>query len=211
MKIFTSKYFIRNSISIMLGLMLSLSLQAAPQPLEIIKQTSDTMISRLKSDQAKLKAEPKYMLTIVEEVLVPNIDIPTITRKVMGKYWKTASADQQTRFMKEFQTYMTRFYAKAFASYKDQVIEFPSDQPLLEDNNQLAVIKTKIVQPDGRVIPVDYKLKLDANSWKVVDIVIEGISLVINNQKQYSQLIAQEGLDTVITKLAYKNTQAYQP
>ena len=71
-----------------------------------------------------------------------------------------------------------------------------------------ASVKTKIIQSGGQPIQVDYALAQEDNAWKVYDIVIEGVSLVTNYRGQFSQEVRQNGLDSLIEKLANKNANA---
>lgn len=75
---------------------------------------------------------------------------------------------------------------------------------MLEDA-KTASVKTKIIQNGGQPIQVDYSLAQENNTWKVYDIVIEGVSLVTNYRGQFSQEVRQKGLDSLIKKLASKN------
>lgn len=191
-------------ISLSLG-MVSLA-QAAVTPQELIQTTSQQLAQRLEADKDKLKSDPGVVVGIVNDVLLPNIDVDTIARKVLGKHWKSATPEQQKKFTTEFKTYLVRFYSRIFANYNGEKLEMlpavPSDDP------EFATVKTQIVQGPGKTIPVDYRLqKTDSGDWKVIDFKAEGISLVINNQKQYSSQVSQEGLDTVIAKLSYNNSQ----
>jgi phospholipid transport system substrate-binding protein len=78
----------------------------------------------------------------------------------------------------------------------------------LVDGANTADVKTTILQPGGQPIAVDYALEKQSDTWKVYDIVIEGVSLVTNYRGQFTQEIRQNGLDSLIKKLADKNTAA---
>jgi phospholipid transport system substrate-binding protein len=86
------------------------------------------------------------------------------------------------------------------------VIEY---KPLhAEPDAKSVTVKTQILQPGGQPIAVDYSLAKAENGWKVYDIVIESVSLVTNYRSQFSNEIRQNGLDSLIKKLAEKNKAA---
>ena len=125
---------------------------------------------------------------------------------VLGKNWTKATPEQKTAFQNEFRTLLIRTYATALSKYKNQTIEY---KPLrLAEGATTASVKTAIVQPGGQPIAVDYSLEKQADAWKVYDIVIEGVSLVTNYRGQFAQEIRQNGLDSLIKKLADKNKAA---
>jgi phospholipid transport system substrate-binding protein len=101
---------------------------------------------------------------------------------------------------------LIRTYATALSKYKNQTIEY---KPLrMAEGATTVSVKTAIVQPGGQPIAVDYSLEKQADTWKVYDIVIEGVSLVTNYRGQFAQEIRQNGLDSLISKLADKNKAA---
>lgn len=96
-----------------------------------------------------------------------------------------------------------RTYATALSKYRNQTIEY---KPLRSQPGDTDVtVKTEIVQPGGQPVAVDYALEKNGDSWKVYDIVIEGVSLVTNYRSQFSNEIKQSGMDGLIEKLATKN------
>lgn len=179
---------------------------AAQSPQELIQATSTSLVQRLDAQKGTLKQDPTVVVGIVNEVLLPQIDVNTIARKVLGKHWKAATPEQQLKFTDEFKTYLVRFYSRIFSNYNGEKLEV---LPVQASNDpDFAVVKTQLIQSSGKTIPVDYRLqKAASGDWKVIDFKAEGISLVINNQKQYASQVSQEGLDTVIAKLSYNNSQ----
>lgn len=199
------KSFLKFLVSISLLMSLGLA-HAEVTPDALVKQTADDVLATLKSDKDVQAGNQKKIYTIAEEKILPNFDFDRVCRMVLGKNWKVATPEQQAGFQKEFRSLLLRTYASALGKYKDQVIEFKPMRADTDDNN--VSVKTQIVQPGGQPIAVDYSLVKSANGWKVYDIVIEGVSLVTNYRSQFSTEIRQNGLDSLIKKLAEKNRAA---
>lgn len=200
------KSFLKFLVS--LSLLLSFGLaQAEVTPDALVKQTADDVLATLKTDKDVQAGNQKKIYAIAEEKILPNFDFDRVCRMVLGKNWKAATPDQQAGFQKEFRSLLLRTYASALGKYRDQVIEY---KPLrTEAGADNVSVKTQIVQPGGQPIAVDYSLvKQSGNGWKVYDIVIEGVSLVTNYRSQFSNEIRQNGLDSLIKKLAEKNRAA---
>ena len=199
------KSFLKFLLSVSLLLSFGLA-QAEVTPDALVKQTADDVLATLKTDKDVQAGNQKKIYTIAEEKILPNFDFDRVCRMVLGKNWKAATPEQQAGFQKEFRSLLLRTYASALGKYKDQVIEYKPMRAEADTGN--VSVKTQIVQPGGQPIAVDYSLVKSANGWKVYDIVIEGVSLVTNYRSQFSNEIRQNGLDSLIKKLAEKNRAA---
>lgn len=172
----------------------------------LVKQTADEVLTVIKNDKEIQAGNQKKIFALAEEKIMPNFDFDRVCRMVLGKNWKSATPDQQASFQKEFRSLLLRTYASALGKYRDQVIEY---KPLrAEPDAKNVSVKTQIIQPGGQPIAVDYSLAKAENGWKVYDIVIESVSLVTNYRSQFSNEIRQNGLDSLIKKLAEKNKAA---
>lgn len=178
-------------------------LYAGIGPDELVKKTSEDVIAVVKSDKDIQAGNQEKIFKLAEEKILPNFNFEKVSRMVLGKNWTKATPEQKTAFQQEFKTLLLRTYATALSKYKNQVIEY---KPLrMEDGASNATVKTSILQEGGQPIAVDYALEKKADDWKVYDIVIEGVSLVTNYRSQFAQEIRQNGLDSLIKKLAEKN------
>lgn len=179
---------------------------AAEAPDELVKRTADDVLAVVKSDKDIQAGNQEKIFKLAEEKILPNFNFDKVSRLVLGKNWTKATPEQKAAFQNEFKTLLLRTYATALSKYKNQVIEY---KPLrLPEGSTSATVKTSIVQQGGQPIAVDYSLDKGADSWKVYDIVIEGVSLVTNYRSQFAQEIRQNGLDSLIKKLAEKNGTA---
>lgn len=195
------------SISLFVGLFAFISFaNAEATPDALVKQTADEVLTIIKNDKDIQSGNQQKLFAVVEEKILPNFDFDRVCRMVLGKNWKIATPDQQAGFQKEFRSLLLRTYTSALGKYKDQVIEYKPFR--LDAGAQNVSVKTQILQPGGQPVQVDYSLVKAASGWKVFDIVIEGVSLVTNYRSQFSNEIRQNGLDSLIKKLADKNKAA---
>ena len=180
---------------------------AAEAPDELVKRTAEDVLTIIKSDKDIQAGNQEKLFALTEEKILPNFNFDKVSRLVLGKNWTKATPDQKTAFQSEFKSLLLRTYATALSKYKNQTIEYA---PLrMADGATTASVKTSIVQSGGQPIAVNYTLEKQADAtWKVYDIVIEGVSLVTNYRGQFAQEIRQNGLDSLIKKLANKNKAA---
>lgn len=184
----------------------SASVLAIEAPDALVKRTADDVLTIVKTDKDIQAGNQDKIFALAEEKIVPNFNFDRVSRLVLGKNWTRATPEQKTAFQGEFRTLLIRTYATALSKYKNQTIEF---KPLrMADDANTVSVKTQILQPGGQPIEVDYTLAKETEAWKVYDIVIEGVSLVTNYRGQFAQIVRQNGLDSLIKKLADKNAAA---
>jgi phospholipid transport system substrate-binding protein len=174
-------------------------------PQQVIQSVSEQLQTKL---QDKVFTKSFVQVTrFVNDVIYPHTDFDKIAPLVLGKHWKTASANEKMRFKQEFQTLLVRIYSRAFVEYKDWSIRFP---PLQMPNQATKVIvKTKVYQPGMQPVEVNYRMFLSKGDWKVYDIMIDGVSLVTNYRTSFNNEIHTKGsLGAVIDDLAKRNTEA---
>jgi phospholipid transport system substrate-binding protein len=178
---------------------------ATTPPDVLVKNTANDVLAIIKSDKDIQAGDMRKITSLAEEKILPQFDFNRMSRMVLGKYWGSATPDQQKQFIDQFRTLLIRTYASALSKYRDQTIDY---KPLRADAGATDVtVKTQINQPGGQPIPIDYSLVKNPNGWKVYDVVIEGISLVTNYRGQFSEIARQGGIDQVIQRLADKNKQ----
>lgn len=173
---------------------------------KVVNDATKAMLTRLKAESAQIKQNPMHVETIVKDVVLPVVDADSVSRRVLAKHYKNANAVQQKQFAAEFEAFLIRFYARAFANYDGEDIVFDGAPEIDARGN--AVVKTNIVRKNNQVIPVAYRLSPVADSWKVYDVVVEGISLVQSKKEEFNPLIESKGLDQVITDLRKINDEA---
>ena len=185
-------------------ILISFITMAADGHLELVHKTADDVLTVLKSDDS-IQQDKEKIYQLAEEKILPNFDLDRISMLVLGKAWRKINEDQQQQFKSEFKTMLLRTYAVALGKYKDQQIDF---KPMrMEPTDKQATVKTQIIQDGAQPISVDYTLAKKDDQWKVFDIVIEGVSLVTNYRSQFASEIKNNGIDSLISKLAEKNNK----
>lgn len=180
-------------------------LWAAQSPRELVKETSEQMLNKLKQEQAVIKTNPERIYELVNKIVLPHFDFDYMSQLVLGKYWRRASEQQRQDFTEEFKQLLVRTYATSLNEYTDQEVTF---LPFREgsDKNE-AQVRTEVEQPGSFPIPIDYRLHLNSDEWKVFDVVIDGVSLVTNYRTSFAKEIRQGDLDSLIETLQQRNRE----
>ena len=182
----------------------SFPLLAELAPDELVRKTADDVITAIKSDKDIQAGNKSKIYKLAEEKILPNFDFDKISRLVIGKHWRTSSEEQKLQFKEEFKNLLLRTYAVALGKYQDQKIEFLPMRMKPED--KIVTVKSEIIQSGAQPVKVDYVLtKGGPQGWSVIDIIIEGVSLVTNYRGQFASEIKSNGMDGLIKALAAKN------
>ena len=104
----------------------------------------------------------------------------------------------------EFRNMLVRTYTKVFTVYRDQTVEVKPSRIAADDTE--VTVKTVINKQGSQPIPVDYEMKIGADGWKVFDISIEGVSMVMSYRGTFASKIQEGGIDGLIKTLSDKNT-----
>lgn len=177
--------------------------RAATSPEALVKQTTDQVLAALERNQAQIKQDPQAVLPLVRDIVLPHFDFELMSRLVLARHWRTATPEQQQRFVEQFRDLLIRTYGTSLAKYSGQKVNFLPMQPSPEPDR--ATVRTEVLQPGGPPLPVVYQLRQTKDGWKVFDVVIEGLSLVQNYRNEYASIVQQVGIDGLIKKMAARN------
>ncbi|WP_434928139.1 MlaC/ttg2D family ABC transporter substrate-binding protein [Shewanella sp. HL-SH8] len=175
-------------------------------PYKLIEQVANQTFDRFKRDKAIIDQDLSHLKIIVADELMPYVDYKYAAYKVMGQYLRETSDDQRTRFVEAFKGYLIGTYAQALTAYTDQTVAF--EPPSNFSKEKMVEVSVQIIEQGRPPIKIQFKARrLKDNSWKAFDLVAEGVSLLASKQSEISNLIRQQGIESVITMLNDKTKQ----
>ncbi|MEK6749343.1 MAG: ABC transporter substrate-binding protein [Pseudomonadota bacterium] len=179
---------------------------AAPMPpKELVEQTANDVIAKLKKERAQIDKNPQMLYPFVEKYVLPHFDFERMAKWVLGRSWRDASAAQQQRFIGEFRQLLVRTYASSLMEYSERNIRY---LPFRAAPNAAEVtVRSEVEQPGGFPIPISYELYLKDDRWMVYDVAIDNQSLIGNYRTSFAREIKQGNIDQLINKLADRNKQ----
>jgi len=142
-------------------------------------------------------------LAFAKQKILPHIDFERMTRLAVGRAWRSADADQREALVAQFGTLITRVYAVAIDVYDGQDIQV--DPLVLSPNDNDVIVRSRFIKAGAPPVEVNYTMWKSADGWKVYDITVENVSLVITYRSQFGEEIARSSIDGLIKSLAEKN------
>lgn len=177
----------------------AVSVEPERGPEQVIRDASDLTMAAIEDRRDELKGDRDALFQLIDEVLLPRWDRQYTGQLVMGRYWRDASPEQREAFI-------TGLYRKLLDSYGDGVLQYDADQLRIigtrgnpEDGR--VMVDSEVRLEDGTPVPISYRLRVHEGSWKVYDVVVEGISYVTNYRNQYASEFRSKGLERVIGEL----------
>ena len=197
----------KSLLSVLFGLFFAASGALANEeaPDAMIRKVTDDVLNIVRQDKDIRSGNTKKAIELVEAKVLPNFNFQRMTALAMGRDWNKANADQKKRLTDEFKTLLVRTYSNALTGYKDQTIRYKPAK--LQAGDTEVMVRTEIVQPGNKPIPLDYSLEKQPEGWKVYDVVVAGVSLVTNYRDTFNQEVRANGVDGLIDMLAKKNNQ----
>lgn len=198
---------LRHLLIALMALALSMSARADDMtaPDVLVKSTTQEVTTILKRDKSVLTNDTQKLYALIDAKVLPHFDFNQMTMLAVGRYWRQATPAQQQALVKEFRTLLVRTYSNALAAFNNQVIEF---KPFTMAAGATDVtVQTQVKQPGAQPIPIDYSMEKTAAGWKVYDVTIDGVSLVLNYRGSFGAEIRKNGVDSLIHTLAARNQQ----
>jgi len=139
----------------------------------------------------------------IENIAYERFDFYTFSRLVLAKNWKLFTPGQQKEFQSEFKVYLAQEYGRRLDDYENEKVEVKGEKPEIRGD---VTVKTRIVGGKFNDAAVNYRMREKDGEWYIIDVVIEGISLVSNWRDQFrSVLRGKDGPQKLLAKLQAKN------
>jgi phospholipid transport system substrate-binding protein len=174
------------------------------KPDELVKKVTDDVLAAVKSDKQLAAGDKQKALKLAEEKVLPHIDFEEATRLAVGRSWREATPEQKKKLTDEFRRMLVRTYSSAISSYEGQTMKV---QPVhMKPDDTDVTVRNQYIRPGGKPVQLDYQMHKTPEGWKIYDIIVEGVSLVLTYRSEFDAVVKQQGVDGLIKRLAEKNT-----
>lgn len=173
-------------------------------PQQMVVGLSTSVLDEIKARADELSDNPSAIRQFADQNILPYVDTTRMARYVVGRYWRTASEQQQQDFVEQFTLTMMRSYSQSILKLNVRSIDVAKPLP---DGENRVIVSTKVTQDDGSTAEVTYRIFKEASSgkWLIYDVVVENISLLVNFRQSYATDIERRGFDEVILAMKERN------
>ncbi len=172
---------------------------AEDSPNAVIESSVKLLAEELDGRKEELAENRQELYDIIDGILMPRFDRRFAAQVVLAKHWRTASEEQQARFIEAF-------YRALLRKYSDGILEFDPDMITVlpfrgDETKKRTRVRSTVALDDGSTVSVDYELVKRKAGWLVFNVVIEGVSYVRNFRAELDSEIRASSLEAVIQRL----------
>lgn len=181
----------------------------ATAPDALVKAAASTVIEAIKTNRDTYATDRAALYELVNQEVVPHFDIERMARLVLGPAWRNADDGEKEQFQREFLRLLVRTYGTALLSYSNEELRYLPLQSAADATD--VTMRTKVIRANGPPIAIDYRLYLKDDQWKVYDVSIEKVSLVLSYRGEYASIISREGLSALVARMTARNAKPVKP
>ena len=124
------------------------------------------------------------------QLYLADFDGPGIARFVLGRYWRNASEQEPQEFLKLFEDYVVFVYGTRLSNFSGETFKLRGSRT----DASGTIVSADIISPNGDApIKVDWRLITDHGSFKINDVIIEGISMLVTQRSEFASVIQRHG------------------
>jgi phospholipid transport system substrate-binding protein len=186
-------------LNILILLLFSLPVYAGP-PLDAVQSNVNKVLEVLRDPKLKAastKEIEKEKLRLIYERMFDDVEL---SKRTLAKNWNSLSVTQRQEFVLLFRQVLEKAYIDKILAYTDEKIVF--DRETMVSGTQ-AEVQTRIITA-SKEIPISYRVLLKDGAWKVYDVVIENVSLVLNYRTQFNDILAKNKPEQLLEILRKK-------
>ena len=176
-------------------------------PEQLVQKITNDVLAAIKSDEQLAAGDKQKALELAQEKVLPYVDFEYATRLAVGRPWRQATPQQRKDLVAQFRNMLVRTYSNSISAYQGQTLKVLPARGK-ENTEDEATVHTQFVRPGAQALAIDFQMHKAGTGWKVYDINVEGVSLVLTYRSEFDAIVKQQGIDGLIKALAEKNTPA---
>ncbi len=138
-------------------------------------------------------------------LFIAHIDLKVVSRVALGRYRKMATEAQYERFQAIYPDYVLVLYGGLFESYKGESLTIVGSVPISGGD---VLVSGEVERPEAPIVKIAFRVRKVDDRFKILDVMVEGISLLVTQRSEFAAVIQREGMDGFlerIGKVAYRN------
>ena len=199
------EYFMTRIMPVLFFLLIILPSPAfGEDPLHQLKRHVEQALATLKDPKYHNSSEKELQRSKIWEIIQDIFDLEEMSKRTLAQNWNRFTPQEKKEFVNVFGEFLGDNYIRKIQSgFKEEKVVY-LEQEMLTDSK--AMVKTKIIR-ETTEIPVNYSMLKEKNTWRVYDVIIEGVSLVANYRSQFSGILMKESPARLIEMIRKKIKQ----
>lgn len=158
-------------------------------------ETPDAFIDQFASEAITVLSDAATTDTIrarsFRRFLTAKFDIDLVSRFVLGRHWHGASEAQRAEYRALFEDYIVETYARRLGAYNGETLTVRGVRAVGRKDQ---AVDTLLHRPSGAPVQIAWRLRAQKDGgWRIIDLVVEGISLAVTQRSDFAAVIQQSG------------------
>ena len=177
----------------------TMGIASAGEPTDVIRQTTDQVLRILEDPGLQGPAKQAERQARLHQIAERAFDWDAMAQRALAVHWRERTPQQQQEFTGLFRDLVERTYMNRLesATQEKQDIQYTGEQV----EGSRAAVKTVVLTKRNQQVPIEYRLQKSGGSWKIYDVLVEGISLVNNYRSQFNQIITSSSYEALVQKM----------
>ena len=170
---------------------------------EAMKETLDQVLKVLGDESLKAPERAQERLETLEKIIEKRFDYREMGKRALGRHWQKLSGTEQEEFVRLVQRFLSKTYAGNVDGYSGEQVRYLKERR----KGDFAEVQTTVLSKKLE-ISLYYRLLKSSQTWRVYDVVIDGVSLVKNFRSQFGRIIEAESVHGLLEKLRSKTARS---
>lgn len=172
-----------------------------PSPTAVVRATLDAVFHILDDPQLKPVSQAKQRRHLLEQIIAERFDYEEMSKRTLAAQWKVLSDEDRQEFVQLFKAFLSDQYAARIEGYAGERVLYLSERM----TDGYAEVRTRLVS-DKLDFPMDYRLTRKGNGWYAYDVIVDGVSLVMNYRSQFTKIMAESSFQELLRRLRDRRT-----
>jgi phospholipid transport system substrate-binding protein len=169
-------------------------------PLETVKGYADKVLDVLRDPGLKPESAKKVKKDKLRAISEKMFDFTELSRRTLAQNWSKFNPEQQKEFIELYTSLLEDAYANKIIAYTDEKIVFSKEVMLTEKTVE---VRSTVLRKNEE-IPIYYRVILKDGSWRVYDVVVQGVSLINNYRSQFKEILVNKPPESLLETLRKK-------
>lgn len=192
-----------------LGVLVLVAVIGATAPRDAAAQDATAFVRALGTEAIQVlgpSVSPAQRLARFRQLFRDDFDVAGIGRFVLGRYWNTATPQQQQEFLQLFQEYVVQAYSSRLGPYGGEPFRVLGARQAGEET----VVSSEVVRAGGAPVQIDWYLTGRGGQFRISDVYVSGVSMKVTQRDEFSAIIQHDGgrIDGLLARLRQKTAQA---
>lgn len=177
---------------------------------EVVRRLVD-QVWQLLADGGVDRVDQAGLLSVLEE----GTDLSLLGQLVLGRYWRQANPRQRTEYLRLFRRYMLQTFVQRLRQYAGSDLDFAGERFQIIASRPVGerdiLVQSRVAPPSSQPLRVDWRLRERPGEPVIIDLIVEGISLLVTQRSEFAAVLERGGIDRLLSELQARVSQPAQP